>query len=58
LVEALLWMARVGAPWRDLTEAFGSWNTILRRFRRMAARSDKTDQSSAAMIHLAASVMA
>jgi transposase len=35
-LEAVLWMARTGAPWRDLPEAFGSWNTVFRRFRRWA----------------------
>jgi len=37
-VEAILWMARVGAPWRDLPEKFGSWNSVFRRFRRWAQR--------------------
>jgi transposase len=29
-------MVRTGAPWRDLREAFGSWNTVFRSFRRWA----------------------
>ena len=33
-VEAILWMARTGAPWRDLHERFGNWNSVFRRFRR------------------------
>ena len=31
-VEAVLWIVRVGAPWRDLPEGFGNWN--FQRFRR------------------------
>ncbi len=31
-VEAVLWIARTGVPWRDLPEAFGNWNSIFRRF--------------------------
>ena len=32
-LEAVFWIARTGAPWRDLPPGFGKWNTIFRRFR-------------------------
>jgi len=35
-LEAVLWRVRTGAPWRDLPEALGNWNSTLRRFRRWA----------------------
>ncbi len=35
-VDAILWMARTGAPWRDLPLEFGNWNSIWRRFDRWA----------------------
>jgi putative transposase len=35
-VNAVLWIARTGAPWRDLPERFGEWNSIYRRFARWA----------------------
>lgn len=32
-MEAVLWIARTGSPWRDLPAMFGNWNTAYRRFR-------------------------
>ena len=32
-VEAVLWVARTGSPWRDLPVEFGKWNTIFKRYR-------------------------
>ncbi len=33
-VEAVLYIARTGCPWRDLPERFGSWDAVYQRFRR------------------------
>ncbi len=32
LIEGMLWLARTGAPWRDLPERFGPWETVYHRF--------------------------
>jgi len=32
-LEAVLWIARTGSPWRDLPDTFGNWNTVFKRFR-------------------------
>ena len=36
VLDAVFWLMRTGAPWRDLPEEFGNWNSIFRQFRRWA----------------------
>jgi len=37
-IEAVLYLARTGTPWRDLPEAFGRWDAVYNRFRRWERR--------------------
>jgi putative transposase len=36
-LEALLFWARTGVPWRDLPAEFGAWDAVYNRFRRWLA---------------------
>jgi putative transposase len=35
-VDGVIWIARTGAPWRDLPERYGEWNSVYQRFNRWA----------------------
>lgn len=33
-LDGIVWIARTGAPWRDLPEEFDKWSSVYRQFRR------------------------
>src|ERR1700728_4154655 len=37
-IDAVLWIAKTGAPWRDLPERFGNFNSVWRRFDRWSRK--------------------
>jgi transposase len=37
-VDAVLWIGKTGAPWRDLPARFGNWNSVWRRFDRWSQK--------------------
>ncbi len=37
-VNAVLWIARTGAPWPDLPERFGKYNSVFQRFNRWSKK--------------------
>lgn len=50
-INAVLWIAKTGAPWRDLPERFGSWKTIYNRFLNWAKRDVWRDIFEAASVN-------
>lgn len=42
-MEGVFWVKRTGAPWRDLPEKYGKWNSIYQRFARWCDRSIWSD---------------
>ena len=37
-VNAVFWIAKTGAPWRDLPARFGKWNSVFQRFNRWSKK--------------------
>ena len=33
-LNGILWIARSGAPWRDMPERYGSWSTVYDRYKK------------------------
>lgn len=36
MINAMVWIARSGAPWRDLPDCYGPWKSVYSRFRKWA----------------------
>lgn len=39
MFDGILWILRTGAPWRDLPDEFGPWQTVYKRFNMWAKSS-------------------
>lgn len=37
VIDGILWILNTGAPWRDMPERFGPWNTVYGWFRKWTA---------------------
>src|SRR6059058_241773 len=48
IIDGILWKLATGAPWRDLPERYGPWQTVYTRFRRWT-RAGVWDQLLAAV---------
>ena len=38
VLDGIFWIARTGAPWRDLPESLGHWSSVYHRWRRWCVR--------------------
>jgi len=46
-VDAVIYVAKTGTPWRDLPVGYGKWNSVWRRFNRWSRRNVWSDLAKA-----------
>lgn len=42
-IEAVCWVLRTGAPWRDLPPSYGKWKTAYNRYNRWVHKGHMSD---------------
>ena len=60
MLEAMIWILRTGAPWRDLPSEYGAWQSVytrFSRFRRIAMRFEKLARNFLAFLLLASTLV-
>jgi len=50
VINAILWQAKTGVPWRDLPERYGPWKTAHERLRKWTADDGTWDRILAEVI--------
>jgi transposase len=50
VLDGVFWISRTGAPWRDLPEVLGNWNSVHKQFRRWC-QSGVWDVLLQALVH-------
>lgn len=52
ILDGILWILHTGAPWRDLPERFGPWNSVYNSFRRWQSTGRIDAILAALQLHL------
>lgn len=48
ILNGIIWIARSGAPWRDLPERYGPWETVYSKKGGLPTKSDTAGEEPAA----------
>ena len=53
ILNGVIWLARSGAPWRDLPERYGPWQTVYTRFQEWLKSDVKLAQTFLGFVYVA-----